>query len=204
MAAMKSSISGLALLCFCLVSWTAAAETDKRHPAAIAPQSALLTFQTLDGATQQVNPDEIWRIRATSASGEPPGAIVIDYGFERVYVKENLRQRGGEGGRRKAFEEIYPAGRSASLHRCRQGDRRHPLHPASASPECPCDHRRARRPDPGSGNARSHQRSAGEIGRLRRAEGFALALGRGGIEGSRVFVTAVHVAPGELTRSRRR
>ena len=90
MAAMKSSLSGLALLCFCLVSWTAAAETDKRHPAAIAPQSALLTFQTLDGATQQVNPDEIWRIRATSASGEPPGAIVIDYGFERVYVKESL------------------------------------------------------------------------------------------------------------------
>jgi hypothetical protein len=90
MAAMKSSLSGLAFLCFCLVSWTAAAETDKRHPAAIAPQSALLTFQTLDGATQQVNPDEIWRIRATSASGEPPSAIVIDYGFERVYVKESL------------------------------------------------------------------------------------------------------------------
>ena len=87
MAAMKSSLSGLALLCFCLVSWTAAAETDKRHPAAIAPQSALLTFQTLDGATQQVNPDEIWRIRATFASGEPPSAVVIDYGFERVYVE---------------------------------------------------------------------------------------------------------------------
>ena len=172
MAAMKSSLSGLALLCFCLVSWTAAAETDKRHPAAIAPQSALLTFQTLDGATQQVNPDEIWRIRATSASGEPPGAIVIDYGFERVYVKESLA----------SVVEMVDGVRpwSASLHRCRQGDRRHPLHPASASPECPCDHRRARRPDPGSGNAQSHQRSAGEIGRLRRAEGFALALGRGG------------------------
>src|SRR4029077_8879462 len=53
MAAMKSSLSGLALLCFCLVSWTAAAETDKRHPAAIAPQSALLTFQTLDGAAKK-------------------------------------------------------------------------------------------------------------------------------------------------------
>ena len=77
MAAMKSSLSGLALLCFCLVSWTAAAETDKRHPAAIAH-------------TQQVNPDEIWRIRAASTSDEPPGAIVIDYGFERVYVKESL------------------------------------------------------------------------------------------------------------------
>jgi hypothetical protein len=41
MAAMKSSLSVLALLCFCLVSWTVAAETDKRHPAAIAPHAGL-------------------------------------------------------------------------------------------------------------------------------------------------------------------
>ena len=73
---MKSSLSVLALLCFCVVSWAAAAET--------------LTFQTLDGDTQQVNPDEIWRIRATSTSDEPRNAIVIDYGWERVYVKESL------------------------------------------------------------------------------------------------------------------
>ena len=45
------------LLCFLLVSWTAAAqETDKRHPAAIAPQGAQLTFQTLDGDTQEGEP----------------------------------------------------------------------------------------------------------------------------------------------------
>ena len=89
MDAMKSSL--LALLCFCLVSWTAAAqETDKHHPTAMAPQGAQLTFQTLDGDTQQVNSEEIWRIRATSTSDEPPGAIVIDYAFERVYVKESL------------------------------------------------------------------------------------------------------------------
>ena len=87
---MKSSLSVLALLCFCLVSWTAAAETDKRHPAAIAPQVAEVTFQTLDGNTQQVNPEEIWRIRATYTGDEPPGAVVIDYAFERVYVKDSL------------------------------------------------------------------------------------------------------------------
>lgn len=91
MDAMKSSLSVLVLLCFLLVSWTAAAqETDKRHPAAIEPQGAQLTFQTLDGDTQQVNPEEIWRIRATSTSDEPPGAVVIDYAFERVYVKDSL------------------------------------------------------------------------------------------------------------------
>ena len=76
MDAMKSSLSVLAFLCFCVVSWSAAAET--------------LTFQTLDGDTQQVNPDEIWRIRATSTSDEPRNAIVIDYGWDRVYVKESL------------------------------------------------------------------------------------------------------------------
>jgi hypothetical protein len=73
-----SGLSVLALLCFCLVSWAAAS------------QGTQLTFQTLDGDTQQVNPDEIWRIRATFTSDEPPGAVVIDYGFERVYVKESL------------------------------------------------------------------------------------------------------------------
>jgi aminopeptidase N len=85
---MKSSLSVLALLCLFLVSWKVAAqETDEHHPKAMGAQ---LTFQTLDGDTQQVNPDEIWRIRATSTSDEPPGAIVIDYAFDRVYVKESL------------------------------------------------------------------------------------------------------------------
>jgi hypothetical protein len=81
----------LALVCFCLASWTAAAQTtDNEHPAAPAPQAAQLTFQTLDGDTQQVNSGEIWRIRASSTSEEPSGAIVIDYAFKRVYVKESL------------------------------------------------------------------------------------------------------------------
>ena len=72
---MKSYLSALALLC-CFVSATAAAEEpDKRHPVAIAPQGGQITFQTMDGDTQ---------------SDEPPGAIVIDYAFERVYVKESL------------------------------------------------------------------------------------------------------------------
>jgi hypothetical protein len=63
-----------ALLCFRLVSWAAAAQGQ-------------LTFQTLDGDTQLVNPEEIWRTRATSTIDEPSGAVAIDYGFERVYVK---------------------------------------------------------------------------------------------------------------------
>jgi hypothetical protein len=87
----NSSVSVLTVLCFCVVSWAAASEeTDTPPPAAIAPQGTQLTFQTLDGDTQQVNPDEIWRIRATSTSDEPHGAVVIDYAFERVYIKDSL------------------------------------------------------------------------------------------------------------------
>ena len=120
MDALKSSLSVLALLYFCLVGWTAAAQAE-------------LTFQTLDGGMQQINSEEIWRIRATYASDEPPGAVVIDYAFERVYVKDSLH-RCEQGGRRTAFKEIYPARRSASLHRCHQGDRRHRAIPHRLTP----------------------------------------------------------------------
>ena len=107
---MKSSLSILALLC-CLSSWTAAAqETDKRQPEAIVPQGAQITFQTMDGDTQKVNPEEIWRIRATSASDEPPGAIVIDYAFERVYVKESLASVVEKVGRVRPLKFTLPGG----------------------------------------------------------------------------------------------
>ena len=109
----KSALSVPVLLCICLVSWTAAAqETDKRHPAAIGPQGAQLTFQTLDGDTQQVNPEEIWRIRATFTSDEPPGAVVIDYAFERVYVKDSLASVVEKvGGVRPLKKFTLPSGR---------------------------------------------------------------------------------------------
>ena len=88
MAAMKARLPLLALLLTCLVSLTALAETDKRQSAPL--DGAPLTFRTLDDNTQQVSPDEIWRIRGAATSEEPPGAVVIDYAFERVYVKESL------------------------------------------------------------------------------------------------------------------
>ena len=88
MAAMKARLPLLALLLTCLVSWTALAEIDKRQSAPL--DGAPLTFRTLDANTQQVNPDEIWRIRSAATSEEPPGAIVIDYAFERIYVKDSL------------------------------------------------------------------------------------------------------------------
>jgi hypothetical protein len=73
-----------------MVGTAAAQESDTSHPAATAPQGKQLTFQTMDGDSQRVYPEEIWRIRATFTSEEPPGAVVIDYGSERVFVKESL------------------------------------------------------------------------------------------------------------------
>jgi hypothetical protein len=49
-----------------------------------------VAFQTLDGDSQQVDVAEIWRIRATNSIDEPPGAVVIDYAFERLFVKDTL------------------------------------------------------------------------------------------------------------------
>ena len=86
MAAIEARLPLLGLLLTCLVSWTALAETDERQSA----DGAQLTFRTMDDNTQQVNPDEIWRIRGAATSDEPPGAIVIDYAFERLYVKDSL------------------------------------------------------------------------------------------------------------------
>ena len=60
------------------------------HPIKVLDRSTQLLFTTLDNGTQDINPDEIWRVRAASTSDEPPGSIVIDYGFERIYVKDSL------------------------------------------------------------------------------------------------------------------
>ena len=70
MAAMKARLPLLALLLTCLVSWTALAETEKRQSAPL--DGAPLTFRTLDDNTQQVNPDEIWRIRSAATSESRP------------------------------------------------------------------------------------------------------------------------------------
>ena len=111
-------VSVLALLSFCPVTWTAEAqETDKHDPTAMAPQGVQLTFRTMDDNTQQVNPDEIWRIRGAATSDEPPGSIVIDYAFERLYVKDSLANVVEKVSGIRPAQEIHPAGRGAGLYR---------------------------------------------------------------------------------------
>ena len=49
-----------------------------------------LLFTTLDNDTQTINAEQIWRVRSASTSDEPAGSIVIDYGYERIFVKGSL------------------------------------------------------------------------------------------------------------------
>ena len=58
--------------------------------AAGADPNASMSLHTPDGDVQQVNIDEIWRVRESSGSDEPIDARVIDYAFERLYVKDSL------------------------------------------------------------------------------------------------------------------
>jgi hypothetical protein len=58
--------------------------------AAGANPNASMSLHTPDGDVQQVNIDEIWRVRESSGGDEPPGTQVIDYAFERLYVTDSL------------------------------------------------------------------------------------------------------------------
>lgn len=49
-----------------------------------------ISLHTLDGDIQQVNIDEIWRVRGPSGRDEPAGAVIVDYAFERLFVKGPL------------------------------------------------------------------------------------------------------------------
>ena len=100
-------------------------------------KGAQLTFQTLDGDSQQVNSDEIWRIRATYTSDEPTDAIVIDYGLGRVYVKESLASVVEKvGGVRPLKRFTLPCGGPVYIV-AHEGDRRHPRHPRTCLTRMP-------------------------------------------------------------------
>lgn len=50
-----------------------------------------LSFHTLEGDSQQIRLDEIWRIRESYSYDEPARAAVIDYAFKRLFVDEPLK-----------------------------------------------------------------------------------------------------------------
>ena len=83
---MKSPFRLLALLISLLasVAWAAECEAQSDHV------NVELSFQTLDGDVQQVNADEIWRVRAAATRDEPAGTVVINYAYERIFVKDTL------------------------------------------------------------------------------------------------------------------
>jgi hypothetical protein len=79
------------LLICCLVGLTSAADAVEQR-AKLVDRTAIISFQTLDGDIEQIDLDQIWRIRAASTRDEPVGATVIDYAFERLFVKDPLEK----------------------------------------------------------------------------------------------------------------
>ncbi len=80
------------LFCFvlcCLMVWAGAASAVENQADA-ADRSAIISFETLDGGVEQINLDQVWRIRASLTSDEPAGVTVIDYAFERLFVRDRL------------------------------------------------------------------------------------------------------------------
>jgi hypothetical protein len=78
---MQSRCRFITLLFSSLMVWAGAAGADP---------NASISLHTPDGDVQQVNIDEIWRVRESTGGDEPVGARVIDYAFERIYVKDPL------------------------------------------------------------------------------------------------------------------
>jgi hypothetical protein len=69
---------------------SAGAATAIETPEKTADPKRGMLFHTLDGDSQEVNADEIWRVRQATGIDEPKGAVVIDYAFERLYVQDSL------------------------------------------------------------------------------------------------------------------
>lgn len=86
---MQSRIRRLALLLPLLLAWAGVAGAIERQGEAAGP-GVTMSFHTLDGDVQQVRVDEIWRVREAAGVEEPAGAIVVDYAFERLFVKDPL------------------------------------------------------------------------------------------------------------------
>jgi hypothetical protein len=80
----------LPLLALCIALLAGCGAVAAERPAASETPNVQLSFETLDGDVQQVNVDEIWRVRAASTRDEPAGTIVINYAYERIFVKDTL------------------------------------------------------------------------------------------------------------------
>ena len=72
------------------MAWTSAAGAIAQE-GKTAASNGTISFHTLDGDIQQVSVDEIWRVRQAAGQEEPPGSIVVDYAFERLFVKDPLQ-----------------------------------------------------------------------------------------------------------------
>jgi hypothetical protein len=72
-----------------LIVWASAAGAVAQAPKTADPNGRI-SFHTLDNDVQQVDIDEIWRVRGAAGRDEPARTIVIDYAFERLFVEGSL------------------------------------------------------------------------------------------------------------------
>ena len=97
------------LICSCLSSLLAA-KADEQLKRSDDGEPAI-SLKTLDQDVQQINLDEIWRVRAASASDEPAGSTVLDYAFERVFVNDALEKVVGRIGEHRHVKRFtLPSG----------------------------------------------------------------------------------------------
>ena len=86
---MRLSGHVLPLLVSLLIGWAGAAGAAET-PAKSTDPHAKISLHTLDGDVEQVSIDEIWRLREASGRDEPAGSTMVDYAFERLFVKDSL------------------------------------------------------------------------------------------------------------------
>lgn len=80
----------LPIVAGCLGAAPTVTAAPNEQPRAVAALAGQISFHTLDGDEQQVSVEQIWRVRAATTSDEPAGATMIDYGYERIFVKDTL------------------------------------------------------------------------------------------------------------------
>ena len=80
----------LTLLLSFLMAWASTVGAIAQEKKTADP-NVTISFHTLDGDIQQVSVDEIWRVRQAAGQEEPAGSIVVDYAFERLFVKDPLQ-----------------------------------------------------------------------------------------------------------------
>ena len=108
---MRSRVHLLTLVLALFIGGAGASKAAEQEGKVAADPAGKISLHTLDGDVQQVNVDEIWRVRGPSGRDEPAGAVIVDYAFERLFVKGPLESVVHDiGNQRKIVKFTSPSG----------------------------------------------------------------------------------------------